>query len=464
MQIAFFVLLLLISPGHHPQSAAEIDGYWSGAINVYDQELAINITFTFVDGILDGTIDIPQQDAYNLPVEVLELEEELITFQFQTGTGPAVFHGKWNAADNTITGDFEQIGETFPFKLKKQIRSNGLSSDIPERELIIPTNAGQVSGNLILNPEPSPLVILLSGSGSQNRDENIAGFRVFGTLAAKLFEHGYSTFRYDDRGVGQSEGVVDATLHDLAEDVTGIIKYLNDHYENRFTELILLGHSQGGLVASIAASKTDVTALIFMASPFLRGDKIIDEQIKIISEQRGISEEVLEQNLEFQSRIYDVVRSNSDWEEIENDLAERLRAQIDQLPDQQRQALGDMNSFVESQINRQLSTAKSNWFKSLIEFEPVDIITTLEIPMLAVFGGKDTQVPPSSNAEISEQLISDHGLKLDVAVIEDANHLFQRANTGMPSEYGMLERQFAAGFTETILEFLDGLQKNEPFR
>jgi uncharacterized protein len=175
-----------------------------------------------------------------------------------------------------------------------------LSSDLPERELIIPTNAGQVSGNLILNPEPSPLVILLSGSGSQNRDENIAGFRVFGILAAKLFENGYSTFRYDDRGVGQSEGNADATLYDLAEDVTDIIQYLHRNYKNRFTDLILLGHSQGGLVASIAATKTDVSALIFMASPFLRGDKIIDEQIKIISEQRGILEEVLEQNLEFQ--------------------------------------------------------------------------------------------------------------------------------------------------------------------
>ncbi len=460
MQIAFIVLLLLFSSGHHPQSAAEIDGYWSGAIEVYDQELAINITFSFVDGILDGTIDIPEQNAYNLPVEVLEMDEESITFQFQTGTGPAIFRGKWNAADNTIAGDFEQVGEKFPFKLKKQSRSNGLSSDLPERELIIPTRAGQISGNLILHQEPSPLVILLSGSGSQNRDENIAGFRVFGTLADKFFENGYSTFRYDDRGVGQSEGVADATLHDLAEDVTDIIQYLHQNYENRYTDLILLGHSQGGLVASIAASEADVSALIFMASPFLRGDKIIDEQIKIISEQRGISEEVLEQNLRFQNRIYEVVRSNSNWEEIENDLAERLRAQINQLPDQQRQALGDMNSFIESQINRQLSTAKSTWFKSLIEFEPVDVISALDMPMLAVFGGKDTQVPASPNSEVTEQLISDYGLNLELAVIEHANHLFQRANTGMPSEYGMLERQFAAGFTETILEFLDGLQEN----
>jgi uncharacterized protein len=132
MQIAFFVLLLLFSSGHHPQSASEIDGYWSGAIEVYDQELAINITFSFVDGILDGTIDIPEQNAYNLPVEVLEMEEESITFQFQTGTGPAIFRGKWNAADNTIAGDFEQNRRKISFQTEETepckrvvIRSSG---------------------------------------------------------------------------------------------------------------------------------------------------------------------------------------------------------------------------------------------------------------------------------------------------------------------------------------------------
>ncbi len=456
MQIFLFVLFLLAWPDHHPQTASEIDGYWTGAIEVYDQELNIQITFSFTDGILDGVIDIPQQDAYNLPVEVLEVEEEIITFQFETGTGPAVFRGRWDADNNTIEGEFEQVGEKFPFKLTKQRPSGPTGSQLFEEEIIVPTQAGQISGNLLLQENPAPLVIMLSGAGSQDRDENVAGFRLFGTLSAELFESGFSSFRFDDRGIGQSQGEEDATLQELAKDLVDIMDYLKSNHEDQITGLVLIGHNQGGLVASLAAKESDVSGLIFMASPFLRGDEIIKEQIRLISERRDISEEVMQVNLDFQNRIFEVVRTGSDWDEVEQDLAQRLRAQIDQLPDQQREALGDMDGFIQSQINRQLSTAKSRWFKSLIELEPADVISELkEIQMLAVFGEKDTQVPAASNIEVCNQISSDPELDLDVVVIDHANHLFQQANTGMPSEYGMLGREFTDDFINAVLNFLN---------
>ncbi len=456
MQIFLFVLFLLTWPDHHPQTASEIDGYWTGAIEVYDQELNIQITFSFTDGILDGVIDIPQQDAYNLPVEVLEVEEEIITFQFETGTGPAVFRGRWDADNNTIEGEFEQVGEKFPFKLTKQRPSGPTGSQLFEEEIIVPTQAGQISGNLLLQENPAPLVIMLSGAGSQDRDENVAGFRLFGTLSAELFESGFSSFRFDDRGIGQSQGEEDATLQELAKDLVDIMDYLKSNHEDQITGLVLIGHNQGGLVASLAAKESDVSGLIFMASPFLRGDEIIKEQIRLISERRDISEEVMQVNLDFQNRIFEVVRTGSDWDEVEQDLAQRLRAQIDQLPDQQREALGDMDGFIQSQINRQLSTAKSRWFKSLIELEPADVISELkEIQMLAVFGEKDTQVPAASNIEVCNQISSDPELDLDVVVIDHANHLFQQANTGMPSEYGMLGREFTDDFINAVLNFLN---------
>jgi len=459
MQIALFVLLLLTWPDHHPQTASEIDGTWTGAIEVYDQELNIQITFSFSDGILDGIIDIPQQDAYNLPVEVLDVDEENITFQFETGTGPAIFRGRWDAENESIEGDFEQVGETFPFKIIKQSSVVDNGSNLIENEIIIPTRAGQISGNLTLQDHPAPLVLLLSGSGSQDRDENMAGFRLFGTLSTELFEGGYSSFRFDDRGIGQSQGEEDATLQELAEDLVDMIEYLTSNHEDQITDLILLGHNQGGLVAGLAAQETDVSGLIFMGSPFLRGDKIIDEQIRLISEQRDISDEVMQVNLEFQSQIYEVVRSESDWEEVEQNLASRLRAQIDQLPDRQREALGDMDGFIQSQIDRQLSTAKSRWFKSLIELDPAEVISELEeIPMLAVFGGKDTQVPAASNIEACNQIASEFELNLDIVVIDEANHLFQRANTGMPSEYGMLGREFTGDFLDAVLNFLNNFR------
>lgn len=450
-----FSLLLLIWLPVQAQNevASEYAGFWSGTIQADGEELGIRLTFSFRDDILDGSIDIPLQQAYNYPVEVTEFSDEGIVFQFETGTGPALFYGKRSGNPDVIEGEFEQGGRVFPFVINRRILSGGWLTNPQAEDLIIPTRAGQISGTLLLQEEPAPLVILLSGSGSQDRDENVAGFRVFGELSSRLYESGFSSFRYDDRGIGQSQGEPDATLNELAEDLVDIAGYLHEHYENEFSSLYLLGHSQGGLVAAIGAQFFDTDGIIFMATPFLRGDEIINEQILVISRDRDVPEEVVEQNLEFQQRIYEVVRSEGDWSAIEQDLADRLREQIDQLPDQQRQALGDMNGFVQSQVDRQLSAAKSRWFKSLIELEPAEIIGSLEVPMLAIFGGMDMQVTAEPNRAAAQRLHREQP-PITTVIIPDANHLFQAANTGMPGEYGMLEREFADGFMDAVLGWL----------
>jgi uncharacterized protein len=435
---------------HHPEAA----GNWTGNIQLGDSELAIRIIFEYSDGEIDGSIDIPLQNAYNLPVEVTTADDLMISFQFETGTGPAVFRGEWITPFESVAGFFEQLGQRFPFHLKRTHKTNGLINKLPETELIIPTRAGQVSGSLVMTSETSPLVILLSGSGSQDRDETVAGFRVFGLLSSLLYEHGISSFRYDDRGIGQSRGNPDATLFELAEDAADIAGYLRSNFSDNISELILLGHSQGGLVASIAAEEIRPHGLIFAGSPFLRGDKIINLQINLISEEMNVPEAVVEQNLKFQERIYEVSRTGASWDDIEFDLKERMIQQLNQLPEQQRNSLGDMSSFIQSQVNRQLEAAKSRWFKSLIEFEPADSLSDITIPLLAIFGEKDMQVPLKENLEAAEELGNINGINLSTVVIPDANHLFQQANSGMPSEYGMLERSFADGFEQVIIDWI----------
>ena len=451
----FILLLFLNQPfGQHK---SDLQGNWSGSIEINDENLRINIIFSYSDGILDGSLDIPQQNAFNLPIEVLVFEDERIEFQFQTGSGPAIFSGRLYNGEPHIIGEFEQLGEKFPFSLRKRPSTQGIRVGLPEEDILIETRAGQISGSLILTEPESPIVILLSGSGSQDRDENVAGFRVFRELSGLLYQQGYSSFRYDDRGIGLSEGEQDATIHELGEDLEDVMRELKMNYGDRFSGFILLGHSQGGMVSSLAAKKADLNGIIFMASPFLRGDEIINEQITLLSEASGVTEEVLETNLNFQRRIYDVVRAEGDWTEIEQELSDRLEHQINQLPEQQRAALGDMSSFIRSQVDRQLSAAKSRWFKSMIEFETAGYIAEADVPMLALFGEKDMQVAAKSNQKKAEQLKIDFDLELDIVVIEEANHLFQKANTGMPGEYGMLERVFAPGFVETIIEWLQEL-------
>lgn len=455
---AFLLFFALSESGTaHDQRYSEVEGRWSGHILISEQELAISVLFSYSDGELDGLLDIPEQQAYNLPLEVLQADDEVLLFQFETGTGPALFRGVWNRELRTIEDDFEQLGQQFPFFLRRQSQISQGTPDY-ETELIIPTRAGQLSGSLVLQSEPAPVVILITGSGSQDRDETIAGFRVFQTLATGLYESGYSSFRYDDRGVGRSRGNRDATLHELAEDLEDVTQYLLTEYQEKISAVVYLGHSQGGLVATIAAGQSAPDALVFMATPFLRGDKVINDQIRILSQNQGIPEEIMNQNLRFQERIYDVVRSGTGWDEVEDELAFRLREQLNQLPQTQRDALGEMDDFIRSQVRRQLSSARSNWFKSFIEFEPEEALSSLQLPVLALFGAKDTQVSATLNQAEAERIASSLNLPLETRNLEDANHLFQLASSGMPGEYGMLERNFVPGLIQLIVHWLDELE------
>lgn len=458
-----YLFSLFLMASFVPADAAHVDsyeGYWEGAIDVNNQELEIRITFSYSDGEMDGSIDIPQQQAFNLPVEVLTATPDSLVFQFQTGTGVAVFYADRIVNEERVEGRFEQMGGEYSFYLEKKNISSGLYAELPEQELIIPSEAGQIGGSLVLTESTNPLIILISGSGSQERDENVAGFRVFGELTQELYRDGFSTFRYDDRGVGQSTGNGDATLPDLANDLTDIINYLKNNYNDRFTKLILAGHSQGGLVASLAARTAAVDGIIYLASPFFSGDKIINQQIRALSAANDIPEEVIELNLEFQNQIYDVVKKSEGWEEIENNLASRLWQQIERLPEKQREALGDMDSFVQSQVQRQLASAKSRWFKSLVEIEPDSLVSKLDIPQLAIFGEKDKQVIADLNFDKSLEIQSESNVQLQSIIIPEANHLFQEAETGMPTEYGILEREFTEGFIIAITSWLHSLNSD----
>lgn len=454
----FILFSFAFAPFLQAQHPADVAGRWTGSITVTGQQLGINFLFSYDAGELDGTIDIPQQGASNLPVEFTYGDVDSLVFQFQTGTGPAIFKGNLNEARDEISGQFEQLGTRFPFSIARDTAASILQSDSIGTNLIVPTRAGQVSGTLLEGDSQKPLVILLTGSGSQDRDENVAGFRVFGELAVALHDSGYSSFRYDDRGIGESEGPEDATLQDLSADLQDIVDYLNENHTDAFDGVVLLGHSQGGLVATLSAADiSDLSGIIFMASPFLRGDEIINQQIRAISEAQGVNDSIVDQNIEYQARIYDVVRSDGEWVEIEQDLYERLEAQINTLPEQQRAALGDMDSFIRSQVNRQLAAAKTEWFRSFIDFEPGGMIATLELHMLAIFGEKDIQVLAGPNREAAENLSEANSLSIRIVTIPEANHLFQQANSGMPGEYGMLEKRFAEGFVEAIISWLDNL-------
>lgn len=447
------LLLLFLPLSLSAQQTSTLDGVWKGHILIQNQPLGIQITLTTSDGEMDGSIDIPAQGAFNLPIDVNHFGPDSLNFEFQTGTGTAFFTSNLASLPaDSIKGTFNQRDMAFPFELSRDT-SNGEypAMEDYEEEISIELESHRIAGTLTKG-DNSSVVILVSGSGLQDRNSNIAGFEVFKKISESLYRNGYSSFRYDDQTIGGSTGNPDATIYDLSSELISIVEYFHSESYS-FDDIIVIGHSQGGIVGTLASQNSAIDKLILMASPANTGDEIIKQQIKIISELQGIPEETVQQNLEFQEKIVETVRSGLGWEQIENELKERLNEQFSTLPAKQREALGNMDAFVQSQVNAQLRSAKTEWFRSFIMIDPIAELQNISIPILAIFGEKDIQVIPEHNLNI----LIESGYKgnLKTIVIPDANHLFQKANTGLPGEYGILDKRFADGFMNEIVSWLN---------
>jgi len=455
MKKFLFTLLVILAPAVlFGQNNSAIDGTWEGSIILQNQPLLISVTFNTMDGDTDGSINIPQQSAFNLPVSVSVLTPDSLEFSFETGTGTAAFRASLKSPDpDEIIGIFTQSGVELPFEIVRSEEEITQSDYFREENIYIEADSITIAGTLVVpdSLESEALVIFISGSGSQTRNSSVAGFELFAELADQLAFRGISSFRYDDRGTGESTGKSDATLNDLAGDLTAIANHFSEtDYTSSFDDIVYLGHSQGGLISLIAAEDFTPARLVLLASPMMPGDKIILQQMRDISTVQGISDDILERNIKFQQRVFEAARSGEGWDPLETNIEDRLRAQLSQLPEEQQSTLGNMDQFIQTQVSRQLDGAKSQWFKSFIETDPRPYLQSLDVPTLAVFGENDSQVKLSSNLEELEQIEGD----FTIVTIPNANHLFQVSESGMPGEYGILDKEFAPDLIDEIAGFL----------
>jgi len=437
------------------QNHSSIDGTWEGSIILQGQPLLITVTFNTMDGDTDGSINIPQQSAFNLPVAVPLLTPDSLEFSFETGTGTASFRAALSTPDpDEISGIFTQSGVELPFQMTRPDNDGQAGTEyFTEEDILIETDSVAIAGSLLTpdSLESRSLVILISGSGSQTRNSAVAGFEVFEELAEQLALRGIPSFRYDDRGTGNSTGSGDATLPELAADLKAVAEHFSSGgYASLFEDIVFLGHSQGGLVSLIAAEELTPQKVVLLATPTLPGSEIIKLQIRQISEVQGISDEVLNRNLEFQQKVFEAARTGDGWDALEADIEERLREQLSQLPESQRSTLGNMDQFIQAQVSRQLDGAKSPWFKSFIETDPRPYLQSLEVPALAIFGENDSQVQAAPNRAELGQIDGN----FTTVTIPEANHLFQVSESGMPGEYGILDKEFAPGLIDQIEGFL----------
>lgn len=450
-------LLLIITLGACAQAEgdpADVAGEWTGQVTVIGQVIGFEVELSVVDGVLTGLMDIPMQAAHDMPLSDVVWDDPALSFTLEVPGAPAFYDGEM--ADGVITGEFSQGGAVGVFEMSPYVPPE---LDYPTEEVSIETDHGPVLAGTLSLPEgdgPHPAVLLITGSGPQNRDEDVFGFKPFFLLADHLTNQGYAVLRCDDRGFGESTGdITTATTADLALDYAAQLEYLWGRDEVHPERVFVLGHSEGSLIAGMLAAEHDLAGMIMFAGPALPGDELLLAQSeKTILAEGGTAEEAA-WNQDFQRRAFKAIRAGESLDPLFEELHAFMIDAYNELPPADQAALGSAEDWAAVMVAQQHAILGSPWTAYFIDYDPWTHLALVECPILAVFGELDVQVPPEANIPVLEEGADVNNIDLEIVEIPGANHLFQPAGSGAFSEYPLLPKEFAPELLETITAWLD---------
>jgi pimeloyl-ACP methyl ester carboxylesterase len=328
-------------------------------------------------------------------------------------------------------------------------------------EVSIPNGDVTLAGTLTL-PEgdgPYPVVVLVTGSGPQDRDETLApltGLKPFAVIADYLTRKGVAVLRYDDRGVGKSTGeYAKADLDDFASDASAAIDYLLTRDDIDHDQIGLLGHSEGGIIAAkLGATNPHLAFIVAMAGTAVKGTDLLLVQNRDIVLANGGTQEMADLTTDYITKMMVAVQDN-DLETFKTLTHDFTLSQLKLLPEAQQSAIGDPETYANKVVDQQVAGYFNDWFRSLLAYDPSVDWAKTTIPVLAVFGGKDVQVDAKQNAPAMEAALKASGnTDYKIVTIPTANHLFQDAKTGGTAEYATLPNAFVADFLPTIGDWI----------
>lgn len=448
--------------------AAKVVGSWHGELSVGPNNLRLVFNIKHNDdGALSATMDSLDQSAMGIPVKKVVLDGDQVTLTLP-GIGAqyaATLHGE------TMRGTWRQGPSELPLDLKR-----GEPAAPPKRpqepkppfpydvETVQFTNQAadvQLAGTLTLpkGDGPFPAAVLVTGSGPQDRDESLMGHKPFWILADYLTRAGIAVLRYDDRGFGDSTGDFQtATSMDFTEDANAAVNYLSTRPEVDSQAIGIIGHSEGGLIAPIAANRNESVAYaVLMAGPGLPGDEILVMQSALISRANGEEDTTITRDLEILKQAIALVKEHGKNNDFDTHMDDFLQTTWDRLSDEEQAQLG--NDF--ETLKAQFQPLRSPWFYTFMTYDPRSELEQLTIPVLAINGEKDLQVPPAENlAAIDKALQKAGNQHYRIVEVPGLNHLFQHAESGSPNEYAQIEETFAEKAMKIIADWI--LQHTTP--
>ncbi len=337
------------------------------------------------------------------------------------------------------------------------------SEPVPYTEEEVTFKNGDVTlaGTLTL-PEgdgPFPAIVLVTGSGPQDRDESLAplaAIKPFRLIADALTRKGMAVLRYDDRGTAKSTGdFASATTADFASDASAAIDFLLARKDIDPAQVGLLGHSEGGLVAAkLGATNKNLAFIISMAGPAVSGEEVVIQQNKRVSEAENASADTIKAQLEFLPKLFAAIQAK-DAEAIRKAAHDAALSQVKAMSEEEQKKIGDIEAYAKQQADAVAANYNNDWWRMFLSYNPGDDWAKTTIPVLAIYGTFDVQVDSDQNAPAFEAAMKKAGnTDYQLTVIPKANHLMQAATTGSPSEYGTIKQEFTPEFLTTITDWL----------
>ncbi len=439
-------------------------GFWQGTLKVGAIELRVVLNVTAgTDGGLTAILDIPDQGAKGIPIEGITVKDKDV--QLDLKKLAASFEGKLSDDGKEIAGTWKQGGTDYPLTFKRLDKAPdyGRPQDpkkpypYAEEEVTFENQKAGVkfTGTLTLPKGKGPFcaAVMITGSGAHDRDEALMGHRPFLVIADHLTRNGVAVLRYDDRGVGGSTGnKMAVTSADLAEDVLAAVAYLKGRPEIDPKKIGLIGHSEGGMIAPMAAVKSeDVAFLVLLAGPGLSGEEILYRQGELIAKAEKVDDKKIAQQRTMHGKLFAILKKEKDDKAAREQMEALIQEETAKLSDEEKKEAEKRKAVSEAQTKFMLTP----WFRYFLAYDPAPTLRRVKCPVLALDGERDLQVPAKADLDAIEQALKDGGNK-DVTVKElpKLNHLFQTCETGAPTEYAKIEETFAPAALQLISDWI----------
>ena len=437
----------------------ELQGHWEGQIAIPNAPLVVEVDLARNDaspGGWRGTIDIPAQNATGLTLSPITVGDGgRVEFAIHGVPGNPTFKGQ--LAAGVIEGRFEQGGAEFPFRLSREAMAGPKRPQEPQppfpyaaEEVAFNNGPVRLAGTLTVpaGDGPFPAVLLITGSGLQNRDQELFGHKPFRVIADHLSRAGIAVLRVDDAGAGASTAHPSPpTTADFARDAAAGVAFLNA--DARFASVGVLGHSEGGAIATLLASRRDdVDFVVLLAAPGVPGAEVLGTQNQRIFDAAGIPEGRKTALLALLDELFGVLISDAADADVQREVERIVRRQMELngLPPAQQD---------DAQVQAMVTQTTTPWMRYFLAHDPRPSITATRVPVLALNGELDVQVDAEQNlGALAAAFAAGGNENVTIHRLPGLNHLFQPAETGLMNEYAAIEETISPQVLDLIRDWV----------